>query len=151
MVEFVIRINSMDNKKIGKDGCYLTVTGTSAENGDDGAVGRGNRINGLITPNRVMSLEATAGKNPISHVGKIYNALAFSIANEIFNKLNIENSIKILGRIGSPIDEPEVVNVDTYKNISKEEKKKIKEIVNTQLKDIDKISKDFISGKIKVC
>jgi S-adenosylmethionine synthetase len=42
----------------------LTVTGTSAENGDDGQVGRGNRINGLITPYHPMSLEATSGKKP---------------------------------------------------------------------------------------
>jgi len=59
---------------------YLTVTGTSAEAGDDGEVGRGNRANGLITPYRPMSLEATAGKNPVTHVGKIYNVLAQRIA-----------------------------------------------------------------------
>ena len=61
--------NSSDTEK----GYYLTVTGTSAEMGDDGSVGRGNRANGLITPNRPMSMEATSGKNPINHVGKIYN------------------------------------------------------------------------------
>ncbi|MHA1487030.1 MAG: methionine adenosyltransferase, partial [Promethearchaeota archaeon] len=52
---------------------YLTITGTSAEAGDDGEVGRGNRSNGLITPCRPMSLEAVCGKNPINHVGKLYN------------------------------------------------------------------------------
>ena len=41
---------------------YLTVTGTSAEMGDDGQVGRGNRPNGLITPYRPMTLEAAAGR-----------------------------------------------------------------------------------------
>jgi S-adenosylmethionine synthetase len=29
---------------------FLTVSGTSAEAGDDGEVGRGNRVSGLITP-----------------------------------------------------------------------------------------------------
>ncbi len=52
------------------DAVYLTVTGTSAEAGDDGEVGRGNRVNGLITPYRPMSMEATAGKNPVNHVGQ---------------------------------------------------------------------------------
>jgi S-adenosylmethionine synthetase len=49
---------------------YLTVTGTSAEAGDDGEVGRGNRVNDLITPYRPISLEAAAGKNPVTHVGQ---------------------------------------------------------------------------------
>lgn len=61
----------------------LVVSGTSAEAGDDGEVGRGNRINGLITPGRPMSLEAAAGKNPVSHVGKIYNVLARDIAEAV--------------------------------------------------------------------
>ncbi len=34
-------------------------SGLSAETGDDGQVGRGNRVNGLITPNGPMSLEAS--------------------------------------------------------------------------------------------
>lgn len=46
---------------------YLTVTGTSAEQGDDGNTERGNRINGLISPIRQYSMEATAGKNSVNH------------------------------------------------------------------------------------
>jgi S-adenosylmethionine synthetase len=41
----------------GKGSVYLTVTGTSAEAGDDGEAGRGNRVNGLITPYRPMTME----------------------------------------------------------------------------------------------
>jgi len=55
-----IVINNADTSETA----YLTVTGTSAEAGDDGQVGRGNRANGLITPCRPMSLEAVAGKIP---------------------------------------------------------------------------------------
>ncbi|MHA1221299.1 MAG: methionine adenosyltransferase, partial [Candidatus Heimdallarchaeota archaeon] len=74
----------------GNDDClYLTVTGTSAEQGDDGQVGRGNRVNGLITPYRPMTLEAAAGKNPISHVGKTYNIAARKICEEIVNELRV--------------------------------------------------------------
>ncbi|MEM2308814.1 MAG: methionine adenosyltransferase, partial [Sulfolobales archaeon] len=69
--EVEVNVNTADNPKLGV--YYLTVTGTSAEHGDDGATGRGNRACGLITPMRRMSLEATAGKNPVSHVGKLYN------------------------------------------------------------------------------
>lgn len=65
----------------------LLVTGTSAEVGDDGQVGRGNRVNGIITPGRPVSLEAAVGRNPVSHVGKIYNAsLARDAAEAIVAK-----------------------------------------------------------------
>jgi len=64
-----ISVNTADDPT--QESVFLTVTGTSAEMGDDGSVGRGNRCNGLITPNRPMSMEATSGKNPINHIGKI--------------------------------------------------------------------------------
>ena len=63
---------------------YLTLLGTSAEQGDSGQVGRGNRVCGLISLNRPMSVEAAAGKNPVSHVGKIYNVLAHELAMRIY-------------------------------------------------------------------
>ena len=92
---------------------YITVTGSSAEMGDDGAVGRGNRANGLITPNRPMSLEATCGKNPINHVGKIYNLLSIEAAKQIAAEVQgiEEVYIKILSQIGKPIDEPHIASV----------------------------------------
>ena len=34
-----------------------------------------------------MSLEAAAGKNPVSHVGKLYNVLATLIARDIHAKV----------------------------------------------------------------
>jgi S-adenosylmethionine synthetase len=48
-------LNNADRSDMGS--VYITVTGTSAEMGDDGETGRGNRANGLITPSRPMSLE----------------------------------------------------------------------------------------------
>ena len=72
--EVAARVNAADD--IANGSVYLTVTGTSAEAGDDGQTGRGNRANGLITPCRPMTLEALAGKNPVTHVGKLYNAAA---------------------------------------------------------------------------
>ncbi|HIC99169.1 MAG TPA: methionine adenosyltransferase, partial [Pyrodictiaceae archaeon] len=91
----------------------ITVTGTSAEAGDDGSVGRGNRVNGLITPNRHMSMEAAAGKNPVSHVGKIYNLLAMLMANDIAEQIEgiQEVYVRILSQIGKPIDEPLVASI----------------------------------------
>ena len=105
-------INVGDN--IEKDLVYLTITGTSAESGDDGEVGRGNRSNGLITPCRTMSLEAVCGKNPINHVGKIYNILSTNIAREIHKRGNgdiMEAHVKLLSQIGRPITDPWVTSI----------------------------------------
>ena len=99
-------VNTADD--LESDKVYLTLTGTSAEMGDDGAVGRGNRVNGVIAPFRSTSLEAACGKNPISHVGKVYNVLALSAAQDIVEQVNEvkEATVYILSQIGAPLDTP---------------------------------------------
>jgi len=106
--EVIVDVNTADNYKAGI--FYLTVTGLSFENGDDGSVGRGNRCNGLITPYRPMSMEATAGKNPVTHVGKLYNILAFELAQKIVDEAKgdiAEVHLRIVSQIGKPIAEPQ--------------------------------------------
>ncbi len=95
------------------DSVYLTVTGLSAESGDDGQVGRGNRVSGLITPYRPMSLEAAAGKNPVSHVGKLYNVVAGRIARAVVAEVGgvREATVTLLSRIGAPVTEPAAFDV----------------------------------------
>ncbi|HTT72962.1 MAG TPA: methionine adenosyltransferase [Thermoplasmata archaeon] len=107
-----IDVNTADDPELGR--YYLTVTGCSMEAGDDGSVGRGNRANGLITPCRPMSLEASAGKNPVNHVGKIYNLLGNLIANDIVKETggNVkEVHVRILSQIGKPVDQPQVASL----------------------------------------
>ncbi|KDE55209.1 methionine adenosyltransferase [Methanoculleus sp. MH98A] len=105
-----VAINTADDLEGGS--VFLTVSGTSAEMGDDGSVGRGNRANGLITPNRPMSMEATSGKNPINHIGKIYNLLATQVAQDCVAKVDgiEEMYIRMLSQIGYPIDQPHVAS-----------------------------------------
>ncbi len=74
-----VQYNMLDEPGKGMDGVYLSLTGTSAEDADSGQVGRGNRVNGVIAVNRPLGTEAAAGKNPVSHVGKIYNLLSHRI------------------------------------------------------------------------
>lgn len=107
-----VEVNAADDLAHGH--VYLTVTGTSAECGDDGQVGRGNRVNGLITPGRPMSLEAAAGKNPVSHVGKLYNVLADELAAELVHAVpGVTGAVvRLVSCIGRPIDEPQVVHVE---------------------------------------
>ena len=106
-------VNAGDDVERGD--IFLTVTGTSAEAGDDGEVGRGNRSCGLITPYRVMTLEAAAGKNPVSHVGKLYNLAAGRIAEAITLQLPEvrDASCVLVSQIGRPVADPQLVDVRT--------------------------------------
>ncbi|MCW3979116.1 MAG: methionine adenosyltransferase [Candidatus Bathyarchaeota archaeon] len=103
-------LNVLDAKGRGIDGLYLTVLGTSADAGDSGQVGRGNNVVGVIPLNRPMSSEAAAGKNPVSHVGKIYNLLSYRIADQVMEKVDgiKETYIWLVSNIGQPINEPAV-------------------------------------------
>ncbi|MFQ5944675.1 MAG: methionine adenosyltransferase [Anaerolineae bacterium] len=103
-----VTINTLDDPERGEGGMYLTVTGTSAEGGDSGQVGRGNRVNGVISLNRPMSTEAAAGKNPVSHVGKIYNLLAHRIADQVHQEVPGVRQVNVwlCSQIGQPIDQP---------------------------------------------
>jgi S-adenosylmethionine synthetase len=103
-----IHFNSLDEPGRGLGGTYLSLLGTSAEDADSGQVGRGNRVNGLISLNRPMGTEAAAGKNPVSHVGKIYNVLSHQLARKIFDEIEglKEVYVLLLSRIGMPIDRP---------------------------------------------
>ncbi|MDA8107196.1 MAG: methionine adenosyltransferase, partial [Betaproteobacteria bacterium] len=106
-----VAVNTADGDT--PESVYLTVTGLSAEAGDDGEVGRGNRVNGLITPYRPMSLEAAAGKNPATHVGKLYNVLAHRVARALVAEVPgvREAHCYLVSRIGSPIDDPQIMGV----------------------------------------
>jgi S-adenosylmethionine synthetase len=111
--EASVRVNASDGSDA--ESVYLTVTGTSAEAGDDGEVGRGNRVNGLITPYRPMSLEAAAGKNSVSHAGKLYNLLAHEIAGALCRELGKEvrfAQVMLISRIGHPIRKPRLVHIE---------------------------------------
>ncbi|PKG33854.1 methionine adenosyltransferase [Methanoregula sp.] len=148
----VVHVNTADD--IRKKSVFLTVTGTSAEMGDDGSVGRGNRCNGLITPNRPMSMEATSGKNPINHIGKIYNLLSTQIAQDCVRKVDgiEEMYIRLLSQIGKPIDQPLVASVQVLpvcgvalKDINAE----ILGIVDDKLANVTQITEKVIAGKLK--
>jgi S-adenosylmethionine synthetase len=153
-----VEINTAD--KPGGDAAYLTVTGSSAECGDDGQIGRGNRANGLITPYRPMSLEATAGKNPVSHVGKIYNVMARLIAKEVYEhlhhmtldhlKTNGANEVYcyIVSQIGKPINRPQIVDLEVRTPVSISEVKPIAEKVAEEvLNNWAEIQNGFLSRK----
>ena len=132
---------------------YLTVTGTSIEMGDDGATGRGNRGNGLITPMRPMTMEAIAGKNPVSHVGKIYNVLAQKAAAEIAELNGVDGAyVTLVSKIGSPISQPLLRGVqisgDTALTAAMESK--VDAILDFWLESTEDLVEQFVEGKLTI-
>ena len=152
--DFDIDINTADDYEKGI--YYLTVTGLSMENGDDGSVGRGNRVNGLITPYRPMSMEAAAGKNPVTHVGKLYNILSMKIAEDIVKAGGgdiAEARVRMLSQIGHPIDYPllastEIIMADgsSFEKVKSE----AESIVDSWLSRISELTQMIVNGEVNV-
>jgi len=150
-----IAINTLDDEGArDESGLYLTATGLSAEHGDDGEVGRGNRVNGLITPYRPMSLEAAAGKNPASHVGKLYNVLAHRLAARIAAEVDgaSEVIVRLLSGIGRPIDQPQLAAIDVVaeSGLSLTQQKLIRELVLQHLANLPTLVTELATAKVPV-
>ncbi|MDO5853866.1 MAG: methionine adenosyltransferase, partial [Thermoplasmata archaeon] len=154
-LDYKLEINTGDNYK--RHVYYLTCTGMSQEMGDDGSVGRGNRCNGLITPYRPMSMEATSGKNPITHIGKIYNVMSKLIAEDVAKKVTNEAEIRVrlLSQIGKPVSEPlnasvQIVLPDAETNPKlKKWTSDAESITADWLDNVDKVSDMIINGKVR--
>lgn len=150
-----IDINTLDEEGRGEGGMYLTVLGTSAEGGDSGQVGRGNKVNGVIALNRPMSTEAAAGKNPVSHVGKIYNLLSHHIANEVQKNMPEirEVYIWLCSQIGQPIDQPLIASAQlilspgvSLSHVAGD----VETIIERALADIPNFTQRLINGELSV-
>ena len=146
-----VDVNTADDYEAGS--IYLTVTGTSAEQGDDGSVGRGNRANGLITPNRPMSMEATSGKNPVNHIGKIYNVLSTHIAETVTDEVDgiRDLQIRLLSQIGRPIDEPHVADAQIVTEPGVDLaaiEDDVVAIVDAELADVTSVTRRVIDGEV---
>ncbi len=153
-IEFKLEINTGDNYDNGV--YYLTVTGLSQEMGDDGSVGRGNRCNGLITPYRPMSMEATSGKNPITHIGKIYNVMSKLIADDIAAKVSpeVEVKVRILSQIGKPVSQPlncsvQLVSEEVNEGKLNQWRAEAESIAYDWLDNVDKVTELIIDGKVR--
>ncbi|QZX98909.1 methionine adenosyltransferase [Halobaculum rubrum] len=149
--EVSVAVNTADDLEAGS--IYLTTTGTSAEQGDDGSVGRGNRANGLITPNRPMSMEATSGKNPVNHIGKIYNLLSTEIAEAVVEEVDgiRDLQVRLLSQIGRPIDEPHVADaqVVTAEGVAVADiEEEATAIIDERLADVTDVTRRVIEGEL---
>jgi S-adenosylmethionine synthetase len=157
--EFVninVKMNTLDKRGRGLGGIYLSLLGTSAEDADSGQVGRGNRVNGLVTLNRPMCTEAAAGKNPVSHVGKVYNVLAHKTAEKIYKNTDgiREAYVFLLSRIGDPVNSPHMATAQVLlkKGVRlKDVSKGVAAILERELSGISRFCNRLSEGKYTIC
>ena len=139
-----VQVNQADQE----DSVYLTLSGSSAEAGDDGQVGRGNRFGGLITPYRPMSLEAAAGKNPASHVGKTYHALGYDITERMIAETDAsEVTIRLLSSIGHSVTEPQAVHVEVAGN---PDEARVRDIAEECFADWSGVTERLVDGQYEL-
>ena len=150
-----VSLNALDVHGRGLDGLYLTVLGSSVEAGDSGQVGRGNNVRGVIALLRPMSSEAAAGKNPVSHVGKIYNLLSYRIADRIIDEVSgcKEVYVWLLSQIGRPINDPSVVSAQVIPEKGVELRTlqpSIQEIIDYEFEHLSEFCDDLARGYINL-
>jgi S-adenosylmethionine synthetase len=134
---------------------YRQRLGASAEAGDDGQVGRGNRVNGLITPCRAMSLEAAAGKNPVTHVGKVYNVIARDIAEALVATVPeiARAQCLMVSRIGAPVSQPAMMQIElATRNGAPANalRTRVEEVAADRLASIPGLVDAFVAGTIEL-
>lgn len=154
--EVSVKLNTLDRRGAGMEGMYLSVLGTSAEDADSGEVGRGNQVNGIIALNRPRGSEAAAGKNPVSHVGKIYSVLTHRVAELIYAEVVgvRQAAVWLCSRIGDPIDNPQVasVQVELEENLRLVDvEKAIRAIVARELARMNEFCRELACGTFSVC
>ena len=142
--KFELSMNTRDNYDLCE--LYLTATGSSIESGDEGLVGRGNRINGLITPLRPMSMEGAAGKNPVYHIGKVYYVFAQKFSEKIYKKFGIPNEVFLCSQSGRDLLDPWASVVNVPKGFKKQSE--LTRFFDSEVKNMARITEDIINNKV---
>lgn len=143
---FNFTLNARDNYDIPE--LYLTYTGSSIENGDEGCVGRGNRMQGLISSYRPFTMEGISGKNPVYHTGKLYCVASYELAKKLYVKTGIPNEVTLIGKTGQDLSHPWQINVsfanDNY------EPSEVKQIIASTLDNFSEITNKIIKQKYRL-
>ncbi len=143
--EITLWLNTRDD--FTRNDVYLTAIGSSIESGDEGIVGRGNRINGLITPLRPINLEGACGKNPKYYTGKLYNVAAHKIAKRIYQETQSACEVLLISQAGQLLTKPwqTIVRI-----ANKYDEKTIMRITKEELERIPKITEELLTKTIKL-
>jgi S-adenosylmethionine synthetase len=113
-------------------------------------------VNGIIALHRPRGSEAAAGKNPVSHVGKIYSVLTHLLADQIYTQVSgvREVVVWLCSRIGDPVDRPQVVSVEVkLQGGTKlaEVNEPIGEILHREISRMPIFCQELAEGKYAIC
>jgi S-adenosylmethionine synthetase len=144
--EFELTLNPLDNRETGD--IYLTHCGSCIETGDEGVVGRGNRVGGLIRVNRPMTMEGVAGKNPVYHTGKVYCGAAYEIATRLVDNTPSDITVSLIGQRGKALDIPWFISVESDVRYLKQREAEIETVTYNVLENLSEITKKFLKKKI---
>lgn len=127
---------------------YIRTTGSCIESGDEGQMGRGNRFGGLISAFRGYSIEAVCGKNPSYHAGKLYSAMAWDIAQELYGRFEVANDVTIMSQIDRPIADPWHVAIRSDAPLPADE---VRRIVAQVTQQPAKTTEKFLAARYPIC
>lgn len=139
-----IRLNARDLPE--RDELYMTYTGSSIESGDEGVVGRGNRVNGLITPLRPMNVEGANGKNPVYHVGKLYNLAANRMAQRLHDETGTHAEVHLISATGQRLDRPWRIVVRLAEDGDGLDNDKLQALLLETLDAFPSLTEELVSG-----
>ena len=94
-----------------------------------------------------MTMEAMAGKNPVTHVGKLYNAAAMLIAERLVAEVNgvREAECMLVSRIGAPVDQPQLSHVRIKASgLSSALRSHVEEVVADEVRKIPELWRGFL-------
>lgn len=144
-MDVALSINTRDD--FARGDVYLTAIGSSIESGDEGIVGRGNRVHGLITPLRPINLEGACGKNPKYYTGKLYNVAALQIAERLYQETQSACEVLLVSQAGQPLVEP----WQTMIRLADEfDEKRVTQIVEEELARIPDITEALLEKKVRL-
>lgn len=144
--KIVFRYNTRDD--YDNLSLYLTVTGSAIDSGDCGAIGRGNRFCGFISPQRPINLEGMCGKNEVYHVGLLYNVAAQCAAEALYHTTGHYAEVTLVGESGQPLLEPATILVRTAcQDLTSQI---AEEIVMRVVEKIPQITQDLVYNRIKL-
>ncbi|GAA1616891.1 methionine adenosyltransferase [Kribbella sancticallisti] len=143
-----VALNTRDDH--AKVELYLTATGSSIESGDEGVVGRGNRITGAISVLRPMSAEGFAGKNPVYHIGKLYNVLAVEAANRLYQLTGHPTVVCLVSQSGRDLSDPWIAYVEQARATTVDTVL-VKQVIDDVFGSVESIRTELLTGVRAIC
>lgn len=106
----VVRVNPYQRQ-------YMLGLGSCIECGEEGIVGRGNNINGVISTHRIHTSESWAGKNPVYHTGRVYGYMSAKLARKVSEQFMVKCTVTVITRCGDLLFPPYRMMISTNTSV----------------------------------